>query len=74
MNGRTHMSRGGTAKAIANNVGVSKAMAPRHMVMIQSNTLTPAGSAMSIVVNMKEISAAERHAGMPLGGGVHPFS
>jgi len=40
-------------KPMANNIGVSKVMEPRHMVAVQLNTFTPVGTAISIVPYMK---------------------
>ena len=48
--------------AMANNIGVSKVIDPRHIVATQLNTFTPVGIAINIVVNMKNISPAN---GMP---------
>ncbi len=45
-----------------NNIGVSKVMAPRHMVVTQLNTFTPVGTAISIVAYIKNSSPAT---GMP---------
>ncbi|MNH21120.1 hypothetical protein D3C79_809170 [compost metagenome] len=44
-------------KAMANNMGVSKVKEPRHMVATQLNTFTPVGTAISMVVYMKNNSA-----------------
>ena len=49
-------------KPIANNMGVSKVIEPCHIVASQLNTLTPVGTAMSIVAYMKNSNPA---AGMP---------
>ena len=49
-------------KAMAKSMGVSKVMAPCHMVATQLNTLTPVGTAMSMVAYMKYSSPAM---GMP---------
>ncbi len=46
-----------TMKAIANSIGGSKLMEPRNMVAIQLKTFTPVGTAISIVVYMKNSSA-----------------
>ena len=45
-----------------NNIGVSKLSAPRHIVEIQLKTLTPVGTAISIVAYIKNSSPA---IGMP---------
>ena len=42
-------------KASANSIGVSKVIAPRHIVATQLKTLTPVGTAISMVANMKNI-------------------
>ncbi len=49
-------------KASANSIGVSKVIAPRHMVATQLNTFTPVGTAISMVENMKNSWPAS---GMP---------
>src|SRR6185437_2161446 len=49
-------------KASANNIGGSKVSEPLYMVVVQLNTFTPVGMAMSIVDSMKNSSAAR---GMP---------
>ena len=41
--------------ASANSIGVSKVIAPRHMVATQLKTFTPVGTAISMVANMKNI-------------------
>ena len=41
-----------------NNIGVSKLSAPRHIVEIQLKTLTPVGTAISIVAYIKNSSPA----------------
>ena len=46
-----------TMKARANNMGISKVMEPRHMVATQLNTFTPVGTEISMVANIKNISA-----------------
>ena len=51
-----------TMKPMANSIGVSKVIEPRHMVATQLNTLTPVGTAISMVANMKNSSPAS---GMP---------
>jgi hypothetical protein len=43
--------------ARANSMGVSKLIEPRHSVATQLNTLTPVGTAMSMVEYMKNICA-----------------
>jgi hypothetical protein len=43
--------------------GVSNVIDPRHIVATQLNTLTPVGTAISIVANMKNNSTAS---GMPV--------
>ena len=43
-------------KPSANSIGVSKVMAPCHMVDTQLNTFTPVGTAINMVVNMKNSS------------------
>ena len=43
-------------KAMANSIGVSKVIEPRHMVATQLNTFTPVGTAISMVVYMKNNS------------------
>ena len=48
--------------AIANSIGVSNVMEPRHMVETQLNTFTPVGTAMSMVAYMKNSCPAS---GMP---------
>ena len=48
--------------ARANSIGVSNVIEPFHMVATQLNTFTPVGTAINIVVNMKNISPAS---GMP---------
>ena len=40
-------------KPMANSIGVSKVMEPRHMVAVQLNTFTPVGTAISMVAYMK---------------------
>ena len=45
-------------KPIANNIGVSKVIAPRHMVATQLNTLTPVGTEIIMVENIKKSSPA----------------
>src|SRR5690606_3054709 len=52
-----------TTKAMANNMGVSKLMEPRHMVATQLNTFTPVGTEISMVAYIKKISAPT---GMPV--------
>ena len=47
---------------MANSIGVSKVIEPRHIVATQLNTFTPVGTAISMVANMKNSSAAS---GMP---------
>jgi hypothetical protein len=42
-----------TTKARANNMGTSKVSEPRHKVATQLNTFTPVGTAISIVIYMK---------------------
>ena len=49
-------------KAIANSIGVSKVIEPRHMVVTQLNTFTPVGIAISMVAYMKYSSPPS---GMP---------
>ena len=49
--------------AIANSMGVSNVIDPRHMVATQLKTLTPVGTAISIVQNIKNSSPAS---GMPV--------
>src|SRR5664279_6662810 len=49
-------------KPIANSMGVSNVIEPRHMVASQLNTFTPVGTAMSMVAYMKNSRPA---AGMP---------
>ncbi len=44
-------------KAMANSMGVSNVREPRHMVATQLNTFTPVGTAISMVVYMKNSSA-----------------
>ncbi len=39
--------------ARANSMGVSKVIAPRHIVAVQLKIFTPVGTAISIVENMK---------------------
>ena len=46
-----------TMNARANNMGISKVMEPRHMVATQLNTFTPVGTEISMVANIKNISA-----------------
>jgi uncharacterized membrane protein len=41
-----------------NNIGVSKLSDPRYMVVIQLNTFTPVGTAMSMVAYIKNSSPA----------------
>ena len=48
--------------ASANSIGVSKVSEPRHMVAVQLNTFTPVGTAISMVLSMKNICPAS---GMP---------
>ena len=48
--------------AIAHSIGVSNVIDPRHIVDTQLNTLTPVGTAISTVANMKYSSPAS---GMP---------
>ena len=50
-------------KPIANSIGVSKVMEPRHMVATQLNTFTPVGTAIIMVAYMTNNSAAR---GMPV--------
>ena len=50
-------------KPIAKSMGVSKVIAPRHIVASQLNTFTPVGTAISIVAYMKNRSPA---VGMPV--------
>jgi hypothetical protein len=40
-------------KPIANNIGVSKVIEPRHIVATQLNTLTPVGIEINIVAYIK---------------------
>ena len=40
-------------KPRANNIGVVKVIEPPHIVAIQLNILTPVGTAMTIVANIK---------------------
>ena len=47
---------------MANSIGVSKVIEPRHIVASQLNTFTPVGTAISIVAYMKNSCPA---AGMP---------
>ena len=47
---------------MANNMGVSNVIEPCHRVAVQLNTFTPVGTAISMVVNMKNRSPAS---GMP---------
>ena len=47
-----------TTKAMENNMGVSKVIAPFHMVAVQLKTLTPVGIAISMVAYMKYSSPA----------------
>jgi hypothetical protein len=42
-----------TMKPTANSIGVSKLIAPRHMVAIQQNKSTASGTEIYIVLNMK---------------------
>ena len=51
-----------TTKPMANSIGVSKVIAPFHMVLTQLNTLTPVGTEISIVAYMKNSSPCS---GMP---------
>ncbi len=51
-----------TTNAMANSMGVSNVMDPRHMVETQLNTFTPVGTAMSMVAYMKNSCPAS---GMP---------
>ena len=44
--------------AIANSIGVSKVIEPRNMVVTQLNTLTPVGTAISMVAYIKNNSPA----------------
>ena len=46
-----------TTKARANSMGGSKLIEPRNIVATQLNTFTPVGTAISIVVYMKNSSA-----------------
>ena len=48
--------------ASANSIGGSKVIEPFHIVAVQLNTFTPVGTAISIVLSMKNISPAS---GMP---------
>ena len=48
---------------IANNIGVSNVMEPRHMVATQLNTFTPVGTEIIMVENIKKSSPAS---GMPV--------
>jgi hypothetical protein len=48
-----------TTKAHANNIGVSNVIEPLNIVAIQLKTLTPVGTAISIVAHMKNSSAAK---------------
>src|SRR5690606_41284662 len=50
-------------KPMANSIGVSKVMDPRHMVAVQLKTLTPVGMEISIVPYMKNSWAVT---GMPV--------
>jgi len=50
-------------KPVANSIGVSNVIAPRHIVATQLNTFTPVGTAISIVAYMKNSWPA---AGMPV--------
>ena len=50
-------------KPIANSIGVSKVIEPRHIVASQLNTFTPVGTAISIVAYMKNSVPA---VGMPV--------
>ena len=43
---------------MANNIGVSNVIEPRHMVDTQLKTLTPVGTEIIIVENIKKSSAA----------------
>ncbi len=43
---------------IAHNIGVSNVIEPRHIVEIQLNTLTPVGTAISMVAYIKYSSPA----------------
>ena len=52
-----------TTKAMANSIGVSKLIEPLNMVVIQLNTFTPVGTAISMVAYMKNSSPAS---GMPV--------
>src|ERR1700733_197989 len=45
-------------KASANNIGGSNVSEPLNMVVVQLNTFTPVGIAMSMVESMKNSSAA----------------
>ncbi len=51
-----------TTKAIANSIGVSNVMEPRNIVVTQLKTFTPVGTAISIVLYMKNNSPTK---GMP---------
>ena len=46
-----------TRKPIANSIGVSKVIAPCHIVASQLKTFTPVGTAISIVAYMKNSTA-----------------
>ena len=48
-----------TTNATANNIGVSNEIEPLNIVATQLNTLTPVGTAISMVAHMKNISAAK---------------
>ncbi len=50
-------------KPVAHSIGVSKVIAPRHIVATQLNTFTPVGTAISMVAYMKNSWPA---AGMPV--------
>ena len=51
-----------TKNPIENNIGVSKVIAPRHIVVTQLKTFTPVGTAISMVAYIKNNSPAS---GMP---------
>ena len=48
-------------KPMANSMGVSKVMEPRHMVAVQLNTFTPVGTAIIMVAYAEQL-AGDRHA------------
>ena len=54
-----------TTNASENSIGVSKVMAPRHMVLTQLKTFTPVGTAINMVIYMKNSEAN----GISAGGG-----